>query len=61
MAKTSTHFPITSFIDSNKKNVKEVSLNNNPNEETIQNILNFSKALCVKKLRAAGLVEIVLN
>ena len=61
MAKTSTHFPITSFIVSDKKNVKEVSYDNYPSREVVKNILNYSNSLKIEKSHAVGLVEIVLN
>ena len=61
MAKTSTQFPIASFVSLDKKNLKEDSLREYPSEAVIKNILNFSKALKIEKSRHTGFVEIVLN
>ena len=62
MAKTSTQFSIASFVSQNKKNLKEdPSLEFNPSEAVIKNILSFSKALKIEKSQNTGLIEIVLN
>ena len=74
MAKTSTHFSITSFVSQDKKNLSALSdglrlpsekedslLELNPSESVIKNILRFSKALKIEKSRSTGLIEIVLN
>jgi len=41
--------------------VKLSTKNNLPSEQTIANILNYSKALSVRKSNSVGFLEIVLN
>ena len=61
MQKNSTHFSNASFIPHEKKDMKEHSSQELPGDAVIQNILNFSKALRIKKSAAIGAIELVLN
>jgi hypothetical protein len=62
MAKNSTHISCTSFDSHKEKNMKEKSEQGEvPSSSVIQNILNFSKVLRVKKSHEVGIVEFMLN
>lgn len=53
---------MASFTSNDKKIVKEESLPElNPGNAVIQNILNYSKALRIRKSEMTGLIEVVLN
>jgi hypothetical protein len=69
MAKNSTHISCASFLAHNEKDLPAGQAGRKekaepglaPCEAVIQNILNFSKALRVKKSHGVGIVEFVLN
>ena len=61
MQKNSTHFSNTSFIPHGKKDMKEISSQEIPDDAVIKNILNFSKALKIEKSYSLGFIEVVLN
>lgn len=69
MAKNSTHISCTSFLPPNEKDLptgqagmkEKAEPGYVPGEAVIQNILNFSKALRMKRSQAIGIVEFVLN
>ena len=72
MQKNFTHFSNGSFIPHDEKDLKETPSSPSrsamaqqgqevPSDETIQNILNFSKSLEMKKSISVGLIEVVLN
>jgi hypothetical protein len=53
---------MVSFTSNNKKIVKEEPFPElNPRDAVIQNILNYSKALRIKKSEMGGLIEVMLN
>lgn len=62
MGKNSTRFSVNSFGSNNKKIVKEELYSEDvPGNAVITNILNYSKALWIKKNRLTGLVAVILN
>ena len=61
MEKNSTHFSNASFIPHDEKDMKGTPSLELPSGAVIQTILNFSKALRIKKSEAIGIIEVVLN
>lgn len=60
MSKTTTKKTIENLNVNEEMNVNS-EFPNEPGNNVINNILNFSKALSVKKLKSESYVELVLN
>ncbi len=61
MQKNSTLFSTASVVPQDQKDMKSTPSQEVPGDAVIRNILNFSKALEIRKSRETGLIEVVLN
>ena len=61
MQKTSTLVSTLFKTVKNKQQASQVVVNNGPSDSLIQNILNYSKALTVKKSDSIGFIEMMAS